>query len=297
MKKIIYTLLLSLTFAAVNAQSPRNASFETWTSGSPSLPTEWTLGGLIYKLSSVDVNGETRQPTDGSMFLGLGNAVINGNPVLGQTSQKFAMNTRPKSIRFDAMYFASSTTPGQSVAIQVVMTKWNGTSGDTILSGVAALNGASITNWAAVAIDLDGWYKPGSNNPDSCFVRFILTPNSSSQISINSLLFTIDGVKLSPNSASVEESIANLAKPTQLSILPNPAKEVASVKFKMISNSKVSVDIIDLNGRIVKHIDPSETFSGINELPLDLSSLENGIYIVKLTSDNGVNSTKLVVSK
>ena len=298
MKKIIYTLFLSMAITFVNAQSIPNGSFESWSTGNPPLPISWTLSGFISNIGTITVNGETLYPTDGKICLGLGNAIINGQPVVGQVRQKFPMTSRPKSLRFDCLYFANSSTPGQGVGIQVIMTKKNGAVTDTIASGFSILNnGASITNWAAVAVDLATFYKAGTNNPDSCFVRFVLLPNSSSQITVNSLMFVVDGVKLSTNSASVEQSIANLAKPTQLSISPNPANDNTSIKFKMVSNSKVSVDIIDLNGRIVKHIEPTETFSGINQLPLDISAIEKGIYIVKLTSENGVNSTKLVVSK
>ncbi len=298
MKKIIYLFVLSLSFSVAKAQSIPNGSFETWSTGTPNLPLSWTSAGLLAKISSITVNSSTKLPTHQLLCIGLGNAVVGTTGIIGQVYQKFPFTTRPKSIRFDCMYFPSTSVPGQFAEVQVIMTKWNGTSHDTIANGTITLNGAAIIDWASVAIDLAPLYKSGvTANPDSCFLRFRLFPNSFGQVSANALMFIVDAAKFSDNVASFEESIANIGRPSQLTLYPNPAKSETKISFTMKCNSKVRVDIMDLEGRIVKQVDPTDTFSGKNEMNLDCDGMKNGIYIVKLTSENGVNSTKLILAK
>ncbi len=298
MKKIIYLFALSLSATFVNAQAVPNGSFETWSTGPPSLPLNWSSAGFLAKISSITVNSANKLPTNGLLFIGLGNAVVGTTGILGQVNQKFPFTSRPKSFRFDCMYFPNTSVPGQKAGVQIVMTKWKGTSRDTILNLNVALNGAAIIDWASIAIDLAPFYRSGlTDNPDTCFLRFGLLPNTNGQVSANALMFILDAAKFSDNAAGIEENIANLGRPSQLAIYPNPAKNNTTLSFNMKCNSKLSVDILDLNGRLVKQMEPIDTFSGKNELAVDCEGLKAGIYLLKLTSENGVNSTRLVVSE
>ncbi|MCF8366436.1 MAG: T9SS type A sorting domain-containing protein [Bacteroidales bacterium] len=82
--------------------------------------------------------------------------------------------------------------------------------------------------------------------------------------------------------------IADIASTTNICIFPNPATN--ELRFSNIANGKIF--IYDINGRLImekQNVGSSGT--------LDISSIENGIYIVKVILDNKAYTTKLNIIK
>ncbi len=63
------------------------------------------------------------------------------------------------------------------------------------------------------------------------------------------------------------------------SILPNPAHEF--IKFSGTDVEITAVQIVDMNGRMIKHID---TFNSNDQI--DISELSKGVYLVRITTEN-----------
>ncbi len=80
------------------------------------------------------------------------------------------------------------------------------------------------------------------------------------------------------------------------SIFPNPAKNLAGVAFTVKAASKVKVAIFNMVGQEVKSSDFGSVASGSYELPIDISSLKAGIYLVSVTAGNTTHTQKLVVA-
>ena len=76
----------------------------------------------------------------------------------------------------------------------------------------------------------------------------------------------------------------------QAHIFPNPTNDFVTIKLGQ-TGQHVSVDIIDLQGRIIQKqwIDKSQ-----DQLQVSLGSLQSGIYFVRLISKNG-NAIKRIV--
>jgi subtilisin-like proprotein convertase family protein len=73
------------------------------------------------------------------------------------------------------------------------------------------------------------------------------------------------------------------------SVYPNPASDVINIDF--INSSNASIQLIDLNGRLVREIskkDNNSTFS------LDVNDLNTGIYFIRV-NQNGSESVKKVI--
>ena len=84
--------------------------------------------------------------------------------------------------------------------------------------------------------------------------------------------------------ASTQTFFAN-----NFSIQPNPVKDIFTVTSKngtFINNIKVT----DINGRIVKE----ENNSDLNATQVNISDLSSGVYFVKIQSDLGVGTTKII---
>ncbi|WP_317898755.1 T9SS type A sorting domain-containing protein [Aurantibacillus circumpalustris] len=78
------------------------------------------------------------------------------------------------------------------------------------------------------------------------------------------------------------------------SIFPNPAKNTATVKVSLLSNSKVQVNVLNTIGQVVKSIETQGQI-GSNAVNLDLSGLASGIYLVNIKAENASTTKKLVI--
>jgi hypothetical protein len=76
---------------------------------------------------------------------------------------------------------------------------------------------------------------------------------------------------------------------SNFSVYPNPATDIVSIN----SNDIVidSVELTDINGRTVKSVKSI----GSTESQISISDLAQGIYMIKITSDKGIATKKLVV--
>ncbi|WP_299890602.1 T9SS type A sorting domain-containing protein [uncultured Lacinutrix sp.] len=76
------------------------------------------------------------------------------------------------------------------------------------------------------------------------------------------------------------------------SLYPNPAKDIVTIKLNSIVNGETSIDVIDIQGkRIINKVLSNQT----QELQLNVSNLEAGVYFVKLKNNDNETIKKLVV--
>ncbi len=79
------------------------------------------------------------------------------------------------------------------------------------------------------------------------------------------------------------------------SVYPNPASDVAKVNFKLTTPSSVSLNIVDVQGRIIEQQNAVVYATGSHQIVLDCKSLSKGFYFVNLTIGNKVITQKLVI--
>ncbi len=96
-------------------------------------------------------------------------------------------------------------------------------------------------------------------------------------------------VALSTNSFDLQDK--------KTSIFPNPAKNNFSIQFPNTIDSDLELTIINTNGQVVK-----KQFIAINEIinnekSIDITNLNNGIYLVQLYSNSYSKAIKLAISK
>lgn len=81
-----------------------------------------------------------------------------------------------------------------------------------------------------------------------------------------------------------------------LTVSPNPANEFAVLRFNLDENSHTTINILDLNGRIVRTIETTLA-AGNCEYLLDLSYLPNGVYFVQVLTTKTSMVEKMQVVK
>lgn len=82
-----------------------------------------------------------------------------------------------------------------------------------------------------------------------------------------------------------------------ITVFPNPAKGVLNLKYNFGSNSHASVKITDLLGRVVLNQELGKSLSGVQEFPLNISSLSAGLHMVELTINDKKQVAKIVIAK
>lgn len=75
----------------------------------------------------------------------------------------------------------------------------------------------------------------------------------------------------------------------QFSLYPNPAQNFIIINSNNMSGLE-SISIADMNGRLVTE----KQFTGGNAAQMDISWLESGMYLVKIVSDKGTSTKKII---
>ncbi len=90
---------------------------------------------------------------------------------------------------------------------------------------------------------------------------------------------------------TVTQTLANneVLLDSKFSTYPNPAKNVINVSNTM--DALISgIEMTDVNGRIVKNV----KFDGVSETQISVSDLSTGIYMMKIVSDKGTITKKVI---
>lgn len=93
--------------------------------------------------------------------------------------------------------------------------------------------------------------------------------------------------------ASIEDDI--LANQIGLELYPNPAVIQTNMKYFLPQASEVSFDLIDNSGKVVKSIQLPKQAKGVHEQSIDVADLAKGTYIVRIKSENGAKTSRLLI--
>lgn len=78
-------------------------------------------------------------------------------------------------------------------------------------------------------------------------------------------------------------------------IYPNPTSGKFTINYELVKRADVKLNIFDVNGSLVKEVvNINSQYQGKYQIPVDLSDLPNGIYIVNLIN-NGKRTTERIV--
>jgi len=97
---------------------------------------------------------------------------------------------------------------------------------------------------------------------------------------------------------SLQENIADIDDATNLKeslmIYPNPVSNAASIRFNVMSNEAVRVQVFNITGSLVKEMGFTNIASGENNIALDFTDLSNGTYVLRAIQGQNAASTKFV---
>ena len=81
-----------------------------------------------------------------------------------------------------------------------------------------------------------------------------------------------------------------------LQLAPNPANDLSTIQFNLIKTDNIVIDLFDAAGRRIENIYDGLATEGINNLDFSVSNLADGIYFIKIISNEQQQVARLVVS-
>lgn len=290
MKKITISIVAAFISASSFAQTIPNAGFENWsTVSSYQNPDGWdNLNSMTAPMSAYTcLKGTPGNP--GSSYIKLISknvsmmGIMPGVAVSGvidmttySAASGFAFTQRPQSLNGAWQYMASGADAGYVAAY---LTQWN--TGTNQRDTIAMIN-ESLTSMAMSWTNFSLNFMYMSNNaPDSAII--ILSSSGPTPVA-NSYLY-VDNLAFAGSVAGITENKNAIC---QLSIFPNPANNQLNINVTGVKN-KAQVDVYNVIGSKVKTL-TNVDFS--SNQTIDISSLADGQYILKITSSNTVLSRK-----
>jgi hypothetical protein len=293
MKKICFSVFLILLSVHLNAQI-LNSGFENWTNmGSYEVPDHW--GTLNHATSHLNVYTVTKwnPGSPGAHFMKItskmyGMNVMNGIAVYGkldstslQPLSGYPFTQRPAVFSGQWQHMIWGTSQGSVCA---TLTKWNAATvnRDTIAIAYEELFDMAM-NWEAFSINFI--YSSG-DIPDSCM---IVLKSSGDNPELNDYLW-VDDLAFS---GAVD--IRNPETKNDIRIYPNPSSDEVRIAFLSDQPQTVSLELSDVTGRIIIYESP-QAYNAENEARLNISTLPNGTYFLKLSGQKSFCFKKIIVS-
>ncbi|MEX1187704.1 MAG: lysyl oxidase family protein [Bacteroidia bacterium] len=138
--------------------------------------------------------------------------------------------------------------------------------------------GDSIIQHGTSSVELVRVYFSSLTGEDICITEIIDIPNN---IGEKTMTF-VAGDCFIPNTVS----FATIGERSHLTILPNPASDMAWVNIPSDFSGKGNWQLFDAMGRFVMNFN-AQSSSMANQFSISLNGLSNGVYILRLEDDKG----------
>ncbi len=197
--------------------------------------------------------------------------------------------------------FDGSVPNGPGDDIEVVETTYNNNSCGSYPEFADVYVSVNMIDWIFVKTicRADGMVDISDADPNIAYVNYVKIVNNN-ELSNTPDAFDVDGVVAIHNCevGGDEPSFTAIEAQSALSSYPSPTTGPATIEFKTAIAGKSTLDIIDMNGRLVRTIFNQNVVAGETyTVDFDGSDLPNGIYITKLSTDNNVEIGKIMIAK
>ena len=295
MKKLFALLAATVLCGSAFAQITNN-DFETWTvTGSYNNPTNWDNLNSMTTSMSVYTCNKGNPGVSGSSYIQLTSKTVSGMGVMPGVAtcgvldmasfmpvSGFAYTGRPANLTGSWQYMGFSGDIGH---ISVLLTKWNAGMNmrDTVAFVDHSLSGM-VMSWATFTIPLT---YHSTATPDSAIILL----SASGSIPANNSYLYVDNLAFAGSPTGIA-SIANNS--TLLSVYPNPTTNASVISYNSASGNDIEITVSDLVGKgLTKSL--FHVVAGANSIPLNVSGLAKGIYLITVAEGTKTQTKKIVV--
>jgi hypothetical protein len=78
---------------------------------------------------------------------------------------------------------------------------------------------------------------------------------------------------------------------------PNPTQNEVNLNFSITEETEMVINIVDLTGKVLKQIDNNLFNTGTHQIQFSTTDLANGMYFVRMESEKGTKTIRLVIVK
>ncbi len=163
---------------------------------------------------------------------------------------------------------------------------YNATANPTWLSNYQGTQSGTIAMTVTETVDLKNKFNP----TDTLLIRFRLHATKEAATAWG---WSVDNLYIQQTPTGVEI-------PTALdtfSAYPNPTSGKFTINFDLPNKSNVALNVWDMTGRSVVRQDLGIQDEGSHEVNLNLESAQDGIYLVRIKTNQGEKITKILVRK
>ena len=82
---------------------------------------------------------------------------------------------------------------------------------------------------------------------------------------------------------------------SQVTVFPNPSEENTQISYYLTETKHVSIELVNINGSLVKLLHDQLENSGTYSQILNLKDISSGVYFIKISVDHNMASQKLIV--
>jgi len=257
-----------------------------------SIPDAGTLTGAnILCINSsatltASVAGGTWQSNNPSVL-----AVINGQVIAGQTSGTAMITYTVKASNGCAAHVDKVINVVEPNIIHITGTDTLFI-GDTLTFSANIINGTWASSDTSVAtIDPTSGLTTGQNTGTT---QIIYTVNSACQEVGQKELVVIKKDDSTGGNGGEITGIAESESIGELNLFPNPTINELTIEFTLLKHSQVTIQLIDLQGKIIHNEVIDQALSGKNSISLDLSNLARSVYSVFIQTDTDVVIKKII---
>ncbi len=104
-----------------------------------------------------------------------------------------------------------------------------------------------------------------------------------------------DTIQIIDDGTSIKTPTTNTLE--GVTVYPMPFSNQANFRYELAKDSKVQLSIYNLQGQKVKTVVQGEQSAGVHKERLDMSSANNGVYIYRLRTAEGLATGKIIVTK
>ncbi|MDO7849676.1 T9SS type A sorting domain-containing protein [Hymenobacter sp. M29] len=142
-------------------------------------------------------------------------------------------------------------------------------------------NDAWTINWGANAFPSGTGVQDGADIPVATAARYVVRFNSST----GAYQFTV----------ATTATRANNDTALKLALAPNPASSTAHVAYTLPAAGTATVTLQNMLGQTVRQFAPVSQGVGAQEQSVSLNGVAAGLYLVRLQTEKGAQTTRLVV--
>ncbi len=300
MKKLLLSISFLSVFGSVQAQNLVTENFDVfpaaWTKLNVSAPVganAWA-NGAAANIANIAAGAGAYNGTAATSY-----AYVNFNSTTGTGVISNWLITTPISLMNGdviSFYAVKGLSGGTTVYPDNLQLRISTTGA----ASVAPVGATGLGDYTTLAVDINptlnttafptAWTQytytiTGLPVATSCRVAFRYTvPTSGGPTGLNSDQIGVDQFSIDRPVASTEDFFTS-----NFSIHPNPAKEVLNVTSKN-GVAIEAIQVLDINGRVVNQINISNS----ENVQINVSNLNSGVYFVKVQSELGVGTSKII---